>query len=280
MQDWDFFTKNFDNVSNELIADGNLLRLDIHILAPRYLKKNKPRFIKVTENNNEELDQDAKEELIVSNLEEEAIKKRALYKEKRDAQAALLAMTCPPGCLPMHELLSPSSSIMPGFFAPSTSVVLVPRFFAPPAFAVPGLSTPLASTVSMPDLSAPFMLAVPVPGLSTLSTSPVPIPGLFASFPSVTLVLGLSTPSTSAIPVSKSSALSAFAVPVPGLFTLSASVVAMLGSSALSLSAVPVLDLSAPSAFPMPMLVSSSPFLIWLSPQITTPVPKKQRLGQ
>ena len=98
-QDWKFLAKNFDGISNELIADGDLSKLDIHILALGYLEKGRSRFIEVTEDDNKELDKDAKKEPMVSDWEEEDIKKRTRQKEKRDAQAALLAVLCPPGHL-------------------------------------------------------------------------------------------------------------------------------------------------------------------------------------
>lgn len=56
MQDWKFLAKNFDDVSNELIADGDLSRLNIYISAPDYLEEARPRFIEVTENDNEKPD--------------------------------------------------------------------------------------------------------------------------------------------------------------------------------------------------------------------------------
>ncbi len=34
MQDREFLAKNFDQVSNELIVEKDLLRLDVHISAP------------------------------------------------------------------------------------------------------------------------------------------------------------------------------------------------------------------------------------------------------
>lgn len=59
--------KNFDSISNKLIADRNLLRLDICILAPSYLEEKRACFIKIMENNNKESDQNAKKKPIVSN---------------------------------------------------------------------------------------------------------------------------------------------------------------------------------------------------------------------
>lgn len=131
MQNWEFLAKNFDNVSNKLIADRDLSRLHIYILVVSYLEEKKPRFIKVMEDDNKKSDQDVKEEPIVADLKKEVIKKSALCKKKRDAQAALL-------------------------------VVLMPESFAPSMSAMPvlGLSTLSlsASTVPMPRLSVPFDL--------------------------------------------------------------------------------------------------------------------------
>lgn len=56
MQDWEFLAKNFDSVSNELIVDEDLSRLDIYISAPGYLEEERPHFIKVIEDINEEPD--------------------------------------------------------------------------------------------------------------------------------------------------------------------------------------------------------------------------------
>lgn len=75
MQDWEFLAKNFDNVNNKLIADRDLSRLNIYILALGYLEERKPRFIEVTEENNKEVNQDAKEKPMISNSKEEILKK-------------------------------------------------------------------------------------------------------------------------------------------------------------------------------------------------------------
>ncbi len=75
MQDWEFLAKNFDQVSNELIAEKDLLRLDVHISAPGYLEEEKPCFTKVTEEYKEKSNRDNAEEK-PTNLEEKAIKKR------------------------------------------------------------------------------------------------------------------------------------------------------------------------------------------------------------
>lgn len=292
-QDWEFFAKNFDDVTNELIANGNLLRLDIHISALGNLEERRPCFIKVTKDNNEELDLNAKEKPMVSDSEKETIKKRALRKKKRNARIASLEISCLPSCLPVHEFLSPSTSAVPGSSAPSASVMPVPGLFAPSAPAVPGSSTPSASAIRVPGLSALSVSAVPVPGLSAPSISAVLVPRLFAPSPSAMPVPGLSTLSASAMPVPGSSVPSASAMPVPGLFAPSPSALPVPGlfapsasampvprSSAPSASAVPMLGLSAPSASAVPVPVLSALFPILLSQQTPTLVPRKRRLGQ
>ena len=75
--------RNFVGINNELIADGHLLRLDIHT-APGYLEEGKPCFTEVTKDDVEEPNEDAKEEPRIFDLEEEAKKKSTLHKEKRD----------------------------------------------------------------------------------------------------------------------------------------------------------------------------------------------------
>lgn len=56
IQNWGFFAKNFDGISNKLIANRDLLKLDIHILTLDYSKEKRPYFIKIMKNNNEKLD--------------------------------------------------------------------------------------------------------------------------------------------------------------------------------------------------------------------------------
>lgn len=74
MQDQKFLTKNFDLVSNKLIFEKDLLRLDIHILVLGFLEERKPCYTKVTEKYKEKSNRDdIKEEY--TNLEKEAIKK-------------------------------------------------------------------------------------------------------------------------------------------------------------------------------------------------------------
>lgn len=56
MRNWEFFAKNFNIISDKLIANRDLSRLDIYILASNDLEKKKPYFIKITEDNNKKLD--------------------------------------------------------------------------------------------------------------------------------------------------------------------------------------------------------------------------------
>ena len=254
MQVWEFVAKNFDGVNNKRIAYGDLLRLDIYISVLDYLEEQRPCFIKVTEDNNKEPDQDAKEEPMVSDLEEKAIKKRVLRKEKRDTQAALLAVSCSPGRLLVRELLSPSLSAVPGSSALSVSAVPVPGLSAPSTFAMLGLSALSMSTVFMPGLSAPSASAVPLPRLSAPFASAVHLPRLSAQSASTVLVLRLS-------------ALFASAMPVPGL-------------SIPFVSALPLPRSFAPSGSAVPVPILSPPFPMRSSPQTPTPVSRKQRLGQ
>ncbi len=58
MQDWEFHAKNFDQVSNEQIAEADLLRLDVHLSAPGYLEEGRPCFNEVTEEYKEESNRD------------------------------------------------------------------------------------------------------------------------------------------------------------------------------------------------------------------------------
>ncbi len=75
-QDWEFFAKNFDQVSNELIAEADLLKLDIYISALGYLEEGRSRFSEITEEYEEESNRDNVEEE-PTDLEQEVIKKKA-----------------------------------------------------------------------------------------------------------------------------------------------------------------------------------------------------------
>ena len=73
-QDWEYLAKNLDSVSTELIKNKALLRLNMHILATRYLEKGVFHFTKVIKNDKEMIE-DGKEAEMVSNSEEETKKK-------------------------------------------------------------------------------------------------------------------------------------------------------------------------------------------------------------
>ncbi len=242
-QDWEFLAKNFDQVSNELIAEADLLRLDIYISAPGYLEEGRPRFTEVMEEYKEESNRDDAEEE-PTDSEEEAIKKKAQCKEKRDARTASLAVPRSFRCLPV-----PGSSAPP---SPSASGVRVPGSSAPSASSapVPGSSTP-------PSPSG----RLPVPGSSAAPPgSSAPPPGSSAP----------PSPSASGVRVPGSSAPSASGVPVPGSSAPSSpfGCLPMPGSSAPSPSGC------------LPVPGSSPPFPNWSSPQTPTLVPGKRRLGQ
>ncbi len=155
---------------------------------------------------------DAEEE--PTDLEEEAIKKKAQHKEKRDARTASLIAPRLSRRLPVPGLSAPPS--------PSASGLRVPGLSAPSAFGapMPGSSAPLSpsgclpvprSSAPPPGSSAPpFRSAsdVRVPGSSALSASGVPVPGSFAPLSSSgrLLVPGSSAPSPSGrLPVPGSS---------------------------------------------------------------------------
>lgn len=75
--------KFLNNISNKQIIDGDLLNLNILILALGYIEEQKPCFIIVMKNNNKKLDKNIKKKLIVFNLKNKIIKKWILYKKKR-----------------------------------------------------------------------------------------------------------------------------------------------------------------------------------------------------
>lgn len=70
-EDWKYLTKNFNDVSAEVIIGKALLRLDIYILAIIYLEKEANYFTKVPEND-KEMNKVTKK---IFNLEEEVKKK-------------------------------------------------------------------------------------------------------------------------------------------------------------------------------------------------------------
>lgn len=66
--------KNFNGVSTELIDNKTLLRLNIYILATKYLEKKASYFTKATKDN-KKANEDSKEVEMVSNSEKEIKKK-------------------------------------------------------------------------------------------------------------------------------------------------------------------------------------------------------------
>ena len=70
MQDLELLAKSYNDISNELIDDTKLLRLNLHILALGYLEEGASHFTKLpTKDKGEE--EDDQTEPQVSNLEEE-----------------------------------------------------------------------------------------------------------------------------------------------------------------------------------------------------------------
>lgn len=87
--------KNFDDISAKLNTDKAFLRLDIHILNTKYLKKLSPRFTKISRNDEDKVGKEEKVET-VSNLEKK-LKKRGCYiKQSRTHRIYFLL---PLGCL-------------------------------------------------------------------------------------------------------------------------------------------------------------------------------------
>lgn len=70
-EEWKYLTKNFNDVSAEVIIDKALLRLDIYILAIIYLEKEANYFTKVPEDD-KKMNKVAKK---IFNLEEKVKKK-------------------------------------------------------------------------------------------------------------------------------------------------------------------------------------------------------------
>ena len=173
-QDWEYLAKYLDGVSTKLIEDKALLRLNIYILATGYLEERAPHFTEVT-GNDEETNEDGGEVETVSNSEKKT-KKKALRKEKRDAQALLLAVA-----------------------RLSASTVLVPGLSAPPSATTSGVSMPmprsstLSSVLSVSGLSVPVPRSSALPSVWSVAGVFVPMPALSAP-PSVSFMSGVSVP--------------------------------------------------------------------------------------
>ena len=65
--------KSYNNISNELINDAKLLRLNLHILALGYLEKEVSHFIELSTKDKDKEEDDQLEPQI-SNLKKEKIK--------------------------------------------------------------------------------------------------------------------------------------------------------------------------------------------------------------
>lgn len=124
----------------------------------------------------------AKKEPMISDSEEEAIKKGALRKKKRDAQTVSHAMSHPSRRLPLPmsstflspsgRLLVPRSSTPPSSSA-SSMRVLESSALSASGVLIPGSSAPSMSGMPVLALSARFAFAVPVPGSSPPGLSPL-----------------------------------------------------------------------------------------------------------
>lgn len=196
------------------------MRLDIHILAPSYLKEGKPCFTKVTEEYKKKLNKDDAEKESID-LEEKVIKKSAQCKEKRNAWTVSLIVSC----LSCHLPVLRSSALLPGSSTPlPRSSALLFSYASgvcmPGSSALSASGTPIFRSFAPPSLSSHLL----VPGLSAPSAFGAPISGFFAPpFSSSRLpVPRSSTPSTSDVPVPGSFALLSLSgyLPVPGLFAL------------------------------------------------------------
>ena len=178
------------NLTTIFIPDETLLRLDVHILSIEYLENRAPYFIEVTRHNNIGLDhkvvenEDGKKdgEEAITNSEEEASKKKAQCKAKKDMAQALLLVAMP-------ELSAPTSTSM----LVSGLSTIVPRL----STTMSRLSTTiLGLSIAVLELSATMpRFFVFVFGLSALVSAFVLIFGLFVFillFASVIVFLRLS----------------------------------------------------------------------------------------
>ena len=222
MQDWELLAKSYDDISDRLINDAKLLRLNLYILALRYLKEGASCFIELpTKDEGEEKNDPAKSQ--VSNLEKEKNKQKTIRKEKKESRITTrLATFCPFA----YKSPKPKSlgSLDSSIFAPPLSglsalsalcalsalsaLSTLSALFAPSApSTLSALSAPFAPSAPSPPStpSAPsgsFASILPPPTLSTLSAP-------FNSSASVPLLSALSAPSAHSTP----SALSAFFLP-------------------------------------------------------------------
>ena len=216
------------DISDTLIDDANLSKLDLRISKLDYLEEKVSRFTEVI---TKDKVQKIAEEPKVSNFEKKKKRQATLRKEKRDAWAA--------------------ASLSAGYFCRTSTTGPMSGLFA---LFTSALSSSTKSTLPVPHLSALSACTwfagstVLVLYLSALST--------FAGFAgSAGLVSGLSASSTSDPFASALSASVGSIIPVPGSSTPSTSVLsvsapsASLGSAVsmfgLSTSTLPVFGLSA-----------------------------------
>lgn len=264
----------------ELIDDKAFLRLNIYILAIKYLKERVFFFTKIT-GDNKKINKDGGEAKTVSNLEEKL--KKTLHKKKRDTQTLfLIAAYLFVSAIPMPGLFAPPSVsvsalsvlILGSAPLPTTTVSVSVLGFVPPSASLFTVFMPVPGSAAL--LSA-FGVSMPVsgsftpPSVLSMSGMSIPMHGLSAP-PSILSVSGIS------VLVSRSLALlstSDIFVLVPRslafLFMMSLFGISMLvpGSSAL-LSPFVVFVLGPESSLLL--------FLTWSSPQTPMPVPGKQRL--
>lgn len=221
--DLEYLAKSFNGVSAKVITNEALMRLNIYILAKRYLEKGSSHFTKLI-GDDKEMNEETE---IVSDSKKEIKLKKALYKENRDVRALLLAAAClsapfasVPGSLalsksaiPILRLLELSALLFAllvpllGSSAPPSILPLcIFELYTPPsALLLPmlGLSAlPFALLVLMSRLSTPpFALPIPMLGLfAFLSTSTMPVPVPRSSTLLSTSVVPLLVPGSSALP--------------------------------------------------------------------------------
>ncbi len=129
-------------LSLTLINDNNLLRLDLYILGPNYLKKKTSRFVEViTEDEVQEIVEKTK----VSNFEEEKKKRVTLKNEKKDiwmAARLFAGRFCESSTIRLVSSLSISSPMS----VPSSSTLFISPRFTGSARLISGLSALFAST--------------------------------------------------------------------------------------------------------------------------------------
>lgn len=245
--------KNFIDISDTLINDANLSRLDLHILGLGYLQEGVSRFMEVI--TEDEVQEIAKKPEVFDSKEEKK-RQMTLWKEKKDTKAAACLST---GRLRRSSAARPVSGLsIPSAFALSGSaefVMLVPCSstlpasvrFAGSAIPVPRLSALSISAKSAGSASLMFGLSAPLVSAPSASAPPASAP--FAS------ALSAFAPSTSALSTS-----TGFTVSVPGSAAPFASILSVSAPFTFAGFAMPVSGLSASTA----LMFRSSTFLDWL----------------